>query len=129
MVIKKPNCVVKDDGSNLLGRDWLQHLVGVPQIANQCPAPGVTEAPGCLQGRARNPERLQAKIHINPGVSPRFCKARSVLYLMYALVDKELDRLQEEGVIEPVQLQIGRHQSCRSSKATKPLSESVVISN
>ena len=45
----------------------------------------------------------EAKIYIDPGVRPRFCKARSVPYSMRTLVDKELDRLVEEGVIEPVQ--------------------------
>ena len=43
------------------------------------------------------------KIHIIPRVRPHFCKACSVPYSMRHLVDKELDRLTAQGVIELVQ--------------------------
>ena len=45
----------------------------------------------------------EAKIHINPDVVPRFCKARTVSYALRARVEDELERLVELGVIEPVQ--------------------------
>lgn len=99
--------VVKDDGPNLLGRDWLQHLrldwreihriqTNALDKVLQKHQEVFKEGLGTLKG-------YTAKIHINPGATPRFCKARSVPYSMQALVDKELDRLLEEGVIEPVQ--------------------------
>ena len=44
----------------------------------------------------------QAKIIVDPGATPRFCKARSVPYAMRTKVEAELDRLQEQGIIEPV---------------------------
>ena len=48
-------------------------------------------------------EGYKVKIHIIPGFSPRCCKARSLPYFMVPLVEKELDRLVAEGIIEPVQ--------------------------
>ncbi len=45
----------------------------------------------------------KAKIYVDPSVRPRFCKARSVPYAMLSLVEKELDRLPESEIIEPVE--------------------------
>ena len=46
---------------------------------------------------------FKAKIFVDPSVSPRFCKARSVPYSMQILVDEKLDQLVKEKVIEPVE--------------------------
>ena len=45
----------------------------------------------------------KAKIHMDPSVPPKYCKARPVPYSMRDLVEHELDKLVHEGVIEPVQ--------------------------
>ena len=45
----------------------------------------------------------KAKIYIDPQAKPKFCKACPVPYSMQAKVEEELDRLQAEGIIEPVQ--------------------------
>ncbi len=44
-----------------------------------------------------------AKIYVDPNARPHFCKARPVPYTMREMVEKELERLQKEGIIEPVQ--------------------------
>jgi len=46
---------------------------------------------------------FQAKLYVDGSITPRFCKARSVPYAMRQKVDDELQRLQKEGIIEPVQ--------------------------
>ena len=45
----------------------------------------------------------EAKILIDPGATPKYCKARSVPYFYQEKVEKELDRLVEEGTLEPVE--------------------------
>ena len=46
---------------------------------------------------------FQAKLYMDGSVTPRFCKARSVPYAMRQKLDDELQPLQKEGIIEPVQ--------------------------
>ena len=42
-------------------------------------------------------------IHIEPDAQPVFCRPRAVPYAMRQRVVEELERLQQEGVIEPVE--------------------------
>ena len=51
---------------------------------------------GTLQG-------TKAKIHVDPQATLKFFKPRSVLYILCKRVEKELDQLLNEGIIEPVQ--------------------------
>ena len=44
-----------------------------------------------------------AQIQIDPSTTPKFCKARTVPYAYRALVNKELDRLVDQGILTPVQ--------------------------
>ena len=43
-----------------------------------------------------------AQIQIDPAATPKFCKARTVPYAYRELVNKELDRLVEQGILTPV---------------------------
>ena len=45
----------------------------------------------------------KAKISVDPSAQPRYCKAHPVPYALREKVDQELDRLEREGIIEPVQ--------------------------
>ena len=42
------------------------------------------------------------QIQIDPSAMPKFCKARAVPYAYQALVNKELDRLVDQGILTPV---------------------------
>ena len=45
----------------------------------------------------------KAKIHIIPSVCPLSCEARLMPYFLIPLVNKEVDRLVSEGIVEPFQ--------------------------
>lgn len=46
---------------------------------------------------------FEAKILVDPEATPRFCKARSVPLAMREKVEEELQRLVQEGILEPVE--------------------------
>ena len=45
----------------------------------------------------------EAKIIVEPGMQPRFCKTHPVPYALRGQVDEELEHLEREGIITPVQ--------------------------
>lgn len=51
---------------------------------------------GPLQG-------TEAKIYVDPSAQPKFVKARPVTYSLKAKIELELDRLEREGIISPVE--------------------------
>ena len=59
-----------------------------------------------------------AKIHVDPQAAPRFCKPRTVPYALRGRVEQELDRLEKDGIIQPV-LRVGSPQL--SQKPLHPL--------
>ena len=99
-----PLLVVKGEGPSLFGRNWLDHIrLDWHEIYNMHASPlqailqkhaaVFQDGLGTLQG-------FKAKIFVEEGATPRFCKARTI---PYALKYKELDRLVAEGTLEPVQ--------------------------
>ena len=104
---KLPLIVVAGEGPSLLGRNWLQVIrldwKKINQV-KQCQLSDVLQhyetlfqpGLGILQG-------YEAKIIVDPEACPRFCKARSVPYAMRTQVEEELERLQEVGIIKPIQ--------------------------
>ena len=101
--------VVKGVGPSLFGRNWLASLRldwGEINHVNEPPMELETllqkyskvfdPSLGTLKG-------FKAKISIDPSATPRFCKARSVPYALREKVEAELQRLVEEGTLEPLQ--------------------------
>ena len=96
--------VVPGTGPNLLGRDWLSVLqlnwAKVHRVDDEMflePYKDLfTTGLGKLEG-------VTAKLYVDETVQPRYCKPRPVPLAMRAKVESELDRLQEEGVIRPVE--------------------------
>lgn len=101
--------ITEHDGPCLLGRDWIRQLnldLNLSEInlvdssleggiASKFPglfSPGL----GCFKGQT-------VRIEVDPSVQAKYCKARNVPYALTEKVDLELDRLQKEGIISPVQ--------------------------
>ena len=104
---KLPLLVVGGDGPSLLGRNWLKCLRLDWGMIHQLRVGPLEEVlrrhPEVFKDELGTLKGYQAKIYVDPAVKPRFCKARSVPYSMRSLVEDELDRLVQQGIIEPVQ--------------------------
>ena len=102
--------VVPTDGPTLFGRDWLRAInldwkqLHHMQAARQQPLQDILDKysdlfkdeMGILKG-------TKVTIHIQPDARPRFFRPRPVPYALRGKVEAELQRLQNVGVIEPVQ--------------------------
>ena len=99
-----PAIIVPGSGPNLLGRDWLAVLkvnwATVYQVDKEDflkPYESVfSEGMGTLKG-------MKAKFYVDDTVKPRFCKPRPVPFALRAKVEDELDRMQDAGIIRPVE--------------------------
>ena len=105
---KLPLLVVGGDGPSLLGRNWLSAIglewkkifairtqQGLQSILEQHKDVFKSEL-GTLNG-------VEAKIHVDPQAKPIFYKARTVPLALRQKVEHELERLEKQGIIEPVQ--------------------------
>lgn len=100
--------VVAGDGPSLLGRDWLQHFKlnwhSIQYTATTDSLQNILDKHSTVFGEdLGHIKDAPATIHLDPSHTPRFYKARPVPYSLRNKVEKELDRLLEQGVIEPVQ--------------------------
>ena len=104
-----PLVIVAGSGPTLIGRNWLRHIpinwsnlfqpihLVHDQLAQllQSFDEVFADELGALQGS-------KASIYIDPNIPPRFCKARSLPYAMKEKVEKELQKLEAQGIISPV---------------------------
>ena len=98
-----PCLVVQGTGPNLIGRDWLEHLkldwstvhhidsVDYARLFPELFREGIGKFNGVRQ-----------KLYVDDKVMPRCFKPRPVPLALRGKVHAELDRLQAEGVIRPV---------------------------
>ena len=101
-----PLCAVQGEGSSLLGQDSLQHLCldwpSICQVQSIGQSAFLTDTRMCFT-RGLVPIGIEAKICVDPTAKPVFCKAHSVSYAMKVKVEKELEGLVKQGILEPVQ--------------------------
>ncbi|XP_042142281.1 uncharacterized protein K02A2.6-like [Ixodes scapularis] len=102
-----PLLVVKGEYASLLGRNWFKHLgiglTGVHQLRN------TQEGSGFLEefkeifdaglGKSRGPP---IRVEVDRSAAPKFCKSRQVPYAMRPKVEQELEKLVQQGILEPV---------------------------
>lgn len=105
-----PLLVVENGGPNLLGRNWFVQfdMSGLVQDLNYQSESNRTlseilrEHDGLFKEGLGTLKGFEAKIHVEKDVQPKFYKARPVSYALQNKVDVELERLRDQGVLEPV---------------------------
>ena len=104
---KLPLMVVEGEGPSLFGRDWLAKIRLDWKSINAVGSHTLDSILGSHQELFRpglgTLKGYKAKIIVEVGAQPRFCKARTVPYALRGKVEEELTRLEKEGIIEPVQ--------------------------
>eukprot|EP00731_Ephydatia_muelleri_P017067 Em0010g165a len=102
--------VVKGTGPILLGRDWLRHIKldwkTVGQVASVNRATMLDSLlkryHEVFQGGLGTLKGVHARLQVKPNAVPKFFKARTVPFALREAVEKELDCLEQEGVIKKV---------------------------
>lgn len=105
-----PLLVVPDEGPTLLGRDWLEHIhIDWPRIHRLHSQPDqqvqqvLDRYSAVFSSEVGEIAGAPATLHVDSSKPPRFFNARPVPYSRKNKVEAELNRLQESGVISPVQ--------------------------
>ena len=101
--------VATGQGPSLLGRDWLSKIrIDWTELCNNhaCYSLSLQDILD-VNSSVFSPELgtlkdATATIQLDPSAQPRFCKARTVPYALKGKIEKELDRLVKQGVIEPI---------------------------
>jgi hypothetical protein len=110
--------VVSGPGACLIGRDWLQHVDGWKHVIgtteeiksinsdtgteNEIRNMLQSEYPNVFKEGLGHLRGTQATLDISDDAKPVFCKARTVPFSLRGKVDHEIERLQKEGILEPV---------------------------
>ena len=115
-----PLYVVKGDGPSLLGRNWLTEInlnwkslklmsisgtqaTPKPQLSYEKQMETLLqEHKVVFQEGLGQISKFEATLQLKPTATPKFCKARSVPFALQAAVERELDRLEGEGILERV---------------------------
>lgn len=102
--------IVPGTGPSLLGRDWLQHINldwTRVNLLHSSPDKRIDEVlakyPSVFKDDLGEIQGATATLNVDSSKPPRFYKARPVPYSLRTKVEAELTRLQDMGVISPVQ--------------------------
>ncbi len=101
--------VVKGDGPNLIGRDWLSVInFNFHELHHLTPKPKscvsvIEKHPGVFGGELGCVKNVTAKIYVDPEATPRFFRPRRVPYALREKVEQEIDRLVHKKILEPVE--------------------------
>ncbi len=101
--------VVKGEGPNLLGRNWLKAIqldwraIFRLQMSQQQELNGLLSRHGeVFKGELGTLVGTTTKIYVEPEAKPRYFKARPLPYALKQKVEIELVRLEKEDIIEAV---------------------------
>ena len=101
--------VVSGNGPTLLGRNWLQVIkLNWNQIAHtrldqvKCLDALLAKFSDVISDKLGTMTHHRAKLYLKENATPKFCKARPVPFAVQQQIEEELNRLQSQGIIEPV---------------------------
>ena len=100
--------VIQGEGASLLGRNWLQTMrlnwKTIHSLHKSDPVQDLLNKHSSLfREQLGTLKDVRAKLFVPSQAQPRFYKPRPVAYALKTKVEKELDRLQESGILTPVQ--------------------------
>ena len=100
--------IVEGSGPSLFGRNWLNQIIldwrAIHSVSSNSLQVVLDKYPSVFQEGLGTLRGYKAKIHVDPNAPPKFYKARTVPYALREKVEAELQRLQEEGTLEPVEI-------------------------
>ena len=99
--------VVVGEGPDLMGRDWLGRLkVNIGQV-NLLEHDKIKEVldkhEAVFDGNIGCLKDAKVTLHVNEAAKPKFLKPRTVPYLLREKVEKQLSKMEQQGIISPVQ--------------------------
>ena len=99
--------VVQGEGPGLLGRNWLNHLVFNWHDILHTSLDGrvnliVNKYSKVFSNTLGTMSQYYAKLRLKPNTTPKFWCPRPVIFALKEGVEKELDKLQAAGIIEPI---------------------------
>ena len=105
-----PLLVVEGSGPTLLGRNWLGHIpidwtsINVVYSSSDSLQMLFDRHSKIFEKGLGTLKGFKATIHVDPNARPRFCRSRVVPYALREKVSAELDRLVQEGTLEPMDI-------------------------
>ena len=104
------NVVIVKGKIALFGRNWLNKIsldwhsiLAVHKCSESQSVPVLDEFPSLFEDGLGKVEGKEATIQLSEGAIPKCMSARPLPYAMKAKVEVELDRLIDEGILEPVE--------------------------
>ena len=98
--------VIAGDGPSLLGRNWLNHVVlnwkrvfAVRTLRLESLNKVLQRHKSLFSEGLGTIKPYRATLYVQPGAKPRFCKPRSVPFAIKDALGKELDELEQQGVL------------------------------
>ena len=104
--VNLPIVVVEKGEPPLLGRDWMQHLhldFAINEVHDQQLDTLLHEYDHVFKKSAGLIRDVQVKLHMKPDATPKFYRARQPPYALREAIEEELQRLQRDGIVEPVE--------------------------
>ena len=102
---KLPLLVIKGTGPSLLGRNWLQAIRlnwgEIKHVSSELDQL-IAKFPEVFKEGLGTVKGCQVKLSVKEGAKPKFFKPRSVPFALKEAIEKDLDRLEQLGVVTKV---------------------------